>query len=393
MSAQQATLSELNGPKAYNTRSKNHRPISRNSRTLAKKVMSMNLNSATTITTKQHQHPRLASNHGSQFGYNFARNFQLGSEISFGLRRAPFGHEEAIQAVCFAPDSSKFVSVGQDSRLLVWSCASNWIRLVGIAELESKFSTAVDISPNGYIIGVGGLNNRCSIYYFDARKPLIDRPLQEFTNPYHMLVSCKFLTENNLICAHGNLCYLNDIYEARNSSTHSESSKFSHRAQITGLDTLHGYSNNYITSSSDKRIKLWDVRSDQPGAEFKMSYELNYVKTCRSQPNIFTTCYDNKISIYDLRYGKPFANFDASSNYSEITSLEMSKNGRYVFATDDQGILACYDIFNVKNGVKSYQIINTPDATQTMQMSNNGQAMVVGSSSSELHLVQPLSRP
>merc|ERR1719419_1411087 len=273
-----------------------------------------------------------------------------------------------------------FISAGRDSRLLVWSRMHNLTRLIGIAELENKYSTACDISPDNNILAVGGLNNRCSLYFFSPSEPVMSKPVAEYTNAHHMLAGCKFISEREIVCAHGPNSYIHDIYD--NSKVSTSTSKYSHQGQITGLDIIKGYSQNYITASTDKRVKMWDTRVKQPALDIKIGYELTAVKSCRLQPNFFATSYNNQVSIFDIRCTRSLFSFNSLLNYGEINSLEISCDGQYILAADDQGVIAFYDWLSPKDKMQSDQILNTPENMLCMQLSEDSQTLAIGSSSS-----------
>jgi len=271
-------------------------------------------------------------------------------------------------------------------------------KLIGIVELDSRFVTSCDISPNSYVLAAGGLNNRCSIYIFDHMSPLMTCPALEFlNNSGHMLVSCNFLDENKIVCAHGKYCYLNDILKPTECNP---TLKFNcHRSQISSSDSIYNYPNNFITCGIDKHVKLWDIRMKEPGLDFKMSSELNDVKSCRLNPNIFTVCNEQKINIFDIRTSKPIISFDAFLNNSELIGLEMSNSGRIIFASDDKGTIAGYDILAMRHPSlasetcqsvpnTAIELMSNTDDRLCMQMSNDGQTMVVGSLSGNIYLSQ-----
>jgi len=299
-----------------------------------------------------------------------------------------------VQCVAFAQNSRRFITCGHDARLLLWSRLKSCSKLIGIAELGSRFVTSCDISPNSYVMATGGLNNRCSIYVYDHTSPLMTAPAQEFTNPHHMLVSCNFIDEGKVVCAHGNQCFLHDIYEPKP----SKSCQFlCHKGQISSTDAIYGHPMNFITCSIDKHVKIWDTRMREPGLNYRLASELNDVKSCRHQPNIFAVCHDKNINVFDVRFSKPMISFDAYLNDSELISLEMSNSGRIVIASDDQGTISGYDLGQQQQNTNptmpsashpALQLMNMADNRLSMNMSNDGQTLLIGSQSGDIFLTQ-----
>merc|ERR1719334_158911 len=333
--------------------------------------------------------PSAAKKHAVHYTSQDPRDSCETPSLAFRCTKAPFSHEDALQCIGFASDSSRFCTAGLDSRLLVWDRHSSWVKLVGVAELTSKFSTACDIAPNSEIFGVGGLNNRCSLYKFDAEEPVMQNAVHEFTNPHHMLAACKFLNDETLICIHGDSFYHNSTA----SLTHV-AIKRAHKAQITGLDVLRSFSQNFVTCSSDRHIKLWDTRMSQCGIDLRLTHELNCIKTCRLQPNILAVCYDNQVNIFDIRFNRSLYSFDADKNFGELTAVELSRNGRLVFVADNQGSLACYDVLsgsraNAKTADNATRVLYSPDNAHVMHMSDDGRSLVIGSAKAELFLLCP----
>lgn len=223
---------------------------------------------------------------------------------------------------------------------------------------------------------------------------------------HHMLVACNFLDENKLICAHGKHCYLNDVLKPTANSTGGSDGGnnriLCHRSQISATDSVYGCPNFFITCAIDKHVKMWDIRMRSAGMDYKLASELNGVKSCRLQPNIFAVCHEKTINVFDIRTSKPLVTFDAFLNYSELISLEMSNSGGIVFASDDKGTLAGYDIMKVKHQQSNgslcatddystdcaVQLMSFMDDRLCMQMSNDGQSMVVGSNTGDIYLTQ-----
>ncbi|MES1903259.1 MAG: Guanine nucleotide-binding protein G(I)/G(S)/G(T) subunit beta-1, partial [Paramarteilia canceri] len=99
------------------------------------------------------------------------------------------------------------------------------------------------------------------------------------------------------------------------------------------------------------------------------------------------------IYLYDIRNQKPLTIFTAQMNNGEITDLEISSSGRYIFAADDFGGMACYDTaqsLSSKSNEKNtgIQILSIPDNRMCMSLSGDGATMAVGSWNSEVFLAQ-----
>ena len=81
--------------------------------------------------------------------------------------------------------------------------------------------------------------------------------------------------------------------------------------------------------------------------------------------------------------------FKAESNDGEINQLEISNSGQFVFASDDKGVFAAYNLLNKDlSSEGSCQLINIPNTRVCAQMSPDGQTFAIGSSNSDLYLSQ-----
>ncbi|MEN2496528.1 MAG: G protein subunit beta [Marteilia pararefringens] len=324
---------------------------------------------------------------------NTESDFSNAQHLVASATRTLTGHDERVQCVSFGFDSNNFITAGHDSRILIWCRSYQISKLVGIVELSSKFVMSCDISPYSSIIAAGGLNNCCSLYLYHPSDPVVTKPVREFTNSDYMLSSCKFLSNSTIICSHGNKCFLHDVAEQSNENENQSLQQFNcHRGQISSIDVFENYPNNFMTCSSDKFVKLWDVRSRGCKMKQRNISEVNCIKICRLRPNLFASSLDYTITLSDIRYPTPLITFRASCNIGEITNIEISNCGRYIFATDDKGIFAAYDLLNIESTNGSFKLLNMLNQRMCMSMSPDGQCFVIGTSDSDVYLSQVINK-
>lgn len=101
--------------------------------------------------------------------------------------------------------------------------------------------------------------------------------------------------------------------------------------------------NTFITCSSDKTVRMWDVRSGMCTAVFSTDSELN--ACCFFPTGTLVGCggEKDKTYVFDVRSMKLVGKY--ARNNMKTASCEFSKSGRELYVGHDDGALVVWDIF------------------------------------------------
>lgn len=267
-------------------------------------------------------------------------------------RRTLKGHFGKITALDWSKDGTTVVSASQDGNLLLWD-AMTASRKTAI-RLKSPYVMSVCMEDSGNYVAAGGLDNACSIYKIGGPDGSVLQT--ELVSHEGYLASCKFFHSplKMLTASADATALLWDVQKGQIIDTFAE-----HKTNITDVQLVD--TNSYLSCSTDKTIKLWDVRSSAKEGSVQTfvghAGDVNGISLLAEGNNSFCSCSeDGTVRVWDIRaYGQvaqfgtlveeseqdPFSDGDAG-----FTSISSSKSGRLVFCGHSGGSVACYDVFS-----------------------------------------------
>jgi WD40 repeat protein len=130
--------------------------------------------------------------------------------------------------------------------------------------------------------------------------------------------------------------------------------------------------NTFITCSSDKTVKMWDIRAAMCTHTFPTDSELN---ACALFPNgnlIAAGGEKDKTYVMDVRAYKQVGKY--ARNNMKTASVEFSKSGRELYVGHDDGAIVVWDIFGSgenKMYAKKIEAHTTKDRDGKVQQQNS----------------------
>jgi len=272
-------------------------------------------------------------------------------------RRTLKGHFGKITALDWTSDGTTVVSASQDGHLLLWDALSSSKK--EDVKLKSSYVMSVCMEASGQFVAAGGLDNACSIYKVGG--PDKAELKTELVSHQGYLSSCKFFhSPTKMLTASADATSLLwDVTKGQIIDTFAE-----HKANITEVQLVD--KNLYLSSSVDKTIKLWDVRSSarEGSAQTFTGHAgdvngVSVLKSCSTAEGATAFCScseDGTVRVWDTRAYGEVARFGQVSQQSErdpfsdgdagFTSISASMSGRLVFCGHSEGSVVCYDIFS-----------------------------------------------
>jgi len=272
--------------------------------------------------------------------------FQIRSNVK--CRRTLKGHFGKITAMDWSADGTTVVSASQDGNLLLWDALSTSKKQD--VRLKSAYVMSVCIEAEGRYVAAGGLDNACSIYQVGEEPAKLTT---ELVSHEGYLADCKFFhSPSKMLTASADATSLLwDVEKGQIIETFAE-----HKSNLTELNLVDD--NTFLSSSADRSIKLWDVRTSAKGGSLQTltghSGDVNGISTLPGGNSLVSCSEDGTVRVWDLRaYGEvssfgqlaepgerdPFSDGDAG-----FTSISASSSGRLVFCGHSEGSVVCYDV-------------------------------------------------
>jgi len=299
-------------------------------------------------------------------------------------RRTLRGHFGKITDLSWSADGTTVVSASQDGNLLLWDTVTTSKKET--VRLKSAYVMSVCMEDEGRFVAAGGLDNACSIYSVGGGGPA--KLATELVSHEGYLASCKFFNSpSRMITASADAtALLWDVEKGRIIDTFAE-----HKTNLT--EVVMKDANTFLSSSTDRSIKLWDVRlSAKKGSLQTLTGHTGDVNgiTMLAEGNSLVSCSeDGTVRVWDLKaYGEvssfgqllgpadrdPFSDGDAG-----FTSISASRSGRLVFCGHSEGSVVCYDVLG---GTKdpAYVLNNAHEEhVSCVEVSPTGEGLCTGS--------------
>jgi len=299
-------------------------------------------------------------------------------------RRTLKGHFGKITALDWSEDGSTVVSASQDGNLLLWDAITTTKKKD--VRLKSSYVMSVTMDKSSNFVAAGGLDNACSIYNVAGEGP--SKLTRELVSHEGYLASCKFFhSSSKMLTASADATALMwDVERGDILDTFAE-----HKSNLIDVQLVG--KNNFLSSSTDKTIKLWDARTSAKKGSLQTLTghrgDVNGITVLPGGNSLVSCSEDGTVRVWDLRaYGEvssfgelveaserdPFSDGDAG-----FTSISSSKSGRLVFCGHSEGSVVCYDVLgNTKN--PAYVLSNAHEEhVSCVGVSPTGDALCTGS--------------
>jgi guanine nucleotide-binding protein G(I)/G(S)/G(T) subunit beta-1 len=315
-------------------------------------------------------------------------------------RRKLQGHFGKITAMDWSADGNTIVSASQDGNLLLWDAFSTSKKQD--VRLKSSYVMSVCMEQTtGEFVAAGGLDNACSVYSVSGDGDAKSQLKTELVSHEGYLATCKFFHSPSkmLTGSADSTCLLWDVNRGQIIDTYAE-----HSANIIEIELVG--QNNFLSTSVDKTIKLWDTRTSASNDGSVQTFtghkaDVNGITLLKSSNGTtFATCSeDGTIRVWDMRsYGEisqfgeimdpsecdPFSDGDAG-----FTSITSSASGRLLYVGHSEGTVECYDILQqpIMDRDPMYMLPNAHEThVSCIGVSPTGDALCTGSWDTQLKL-------
>jgi guanine nucleotide-binding protein G(I)/G(S)/G(T) subunit beta-1 len=229
-----------------------------------------------------------------------------------------------------------------DAKIHAIPLRSSWVMTCAYEQMNDQF------------VACGGLDNLCSIYKLNHEGEPINRTHRELAGHDGYLSSCRFIGPEKILTASGDSsCILWDI------ETGSALLKFEgHEQDVMALHVqAHVNPYTFVSGSCDCSAKVWDTRSGRCTMTLQgHSNDINAVSLFQDCHTFASGGDDSTIRVFDLRSVAEVKCFSSESILCGVTSLDVSKSGRFVFGGYDD--YNCYKWDVLGSGQKVAQVMS-----------------------------------
>jgi len=270
------------------------------------------------------------------------------------IKHIPDGKSGKIMALSWGPAAgdSRMAICDQEGALFVWETQRTTpIRLYGCL---APFTQSVALSPDktSPTVLTGGMHNATDLYRKDANEGVLKK-VKTWVAHDGYISSLAFLDASKYISSSGDAeirCF--DI-NGTDKGGYMTLRGHEKDAQSIKFPRDDPSKNSFITCSSDRTVKMWDLRSAQCTHSFECDSELN---ACAVFPNgslIAAGGEKDKTYLFDVRAYRLLNKY--ARNNMKTASLEFSKSGRELYVGHEDGAIIVWDIFRSNGDNKSYE--------------------------------------
>lgn len=279
------------------------------------------------------------------------------------------GHRGGINRVVVASDGLTAFSVGQDGALKRWDLITG--QLLSSWEGSASSLTALDMSPDGRLLGVGGNDGSIQVrsvetgriiqtirahdsevtsisFSSDGRQlvsagndarvhiwlPMTGREFKTFTGVNRNLSSVQFAPDGKTVYAAG---AEGKIFRWSLATSKPMRPLETGDSAVTSLDISSN--GRYLVSGHwDQQARLWDLRNDKVVRTF--AYHRNWVTDVAFSPDgqfIVTAGRDRELAFWNLKNPKPLAIWKGHAGM--VSSVSFAANGESVLSSSWDGTL------------------------------------------------------
>jgi len=301
------------------------------------------------------------------------------AQFSSKVRKQLKGHFGKIYAMHWGSDSRHLVSASQDGKLLIWNgMTTNKIQAI---PLRSSWVMTCAYSPSGSLVACGGLDNLCTVYQLPDKKggagAGYDAKCKSWELAQHegYLSCCRFVDDTHIITSSGDsTCIYWDINSNVPLSIFSD-----HTGDVMSVALpSEGKSSYFVSGSCDATCKLWDYKVKKSCVMTFRGHEsdINSVSFFPDGQAFATGSDDSSCRLFDLRTYRQANVYKHEKILCGITSVAVSKGGRYLFSGYDD-----YNgyVWDTVHGSKIGDMALHQNRVSCLGVSPDGQAVCLGS--------------
>jgi len=265
------------------------------------------------------------------------------TRLQLKARRRLEGHFGKIYAFEWGPDSTNIVSASQDGNMFVWN-ALYGLKMQGIT-LRSSWVMSCGYSPQGQFVSTAGLDN--VVWIYEVKEGATDEVFCELSGHEGYISSCTFISEDRMITTSGDCSAA--LWDIDNRRVIKE---FTEHSLDVNCCAVSPDRNLFVTGSCDSTTKVWDIRMDGNSSIRTFVGHESDVNAVTFFPdgNAFVSGSDDaSCRLFDIRaYGQLNKYFE-DQHFSGVTSNAVSKSGKYLFASYDQGPVYVWDVIKAES--------------------------------------------
>lgn len=295
---------------------------------------------------------------------------QVKKEIPHGTSKSG-ATPSKIMSLAWGPNEGdrRMAVVDQGGSLFVWDTVKT-LRMYGCVY---PFAQCVAISPDeaNPAVLVGGMRNATVLFKKDGESARMKETKTWIAHDGY-ISSLQFLDGNKYISSSGDAD--TRIFDLSSSNTSESLQTFrGHKLDCQSIKFARNDKSKqtFITCSSDKTVKMWDIRSTQCVATFQTDSELN--SCCMFPTGDLIACGGerDKTYVFDVRGYKMVGKY--ARNNMKTASCEFSKSGRELFVGHDDGAIIVWDIFGsgenraYANKIVAHTVEDSPGRINTSQ--------------------------
>jgi guanine nucleotide-binding protein G(I)/G(S)/G(T) subunit beta-1 len=264
------------------------------------------------------------------------------ASISLSQKHSLIGHMGKVWTVSWSADNRRFISSGQDGKLIVWNALTSY--KIHAIPLKTLWVMCCGFSPNGSLCASGGLDNLCSIFNCKPQETMNSEPVMELNAHTGYISSCKFIGDKQVLTSSGDqTCILWDV-EKGNPLTHF---KGEHTADVMCL-AVSPDGSCFVSGGVDCVAKVWDIRSGKASHTFRgHTKDINGLDFMGNGLSVVSGSEDGTCKLFDLRSSQELMSYTRDKN-EPCSSVSFSKSGRFTFAGYSDNVVCVWDTLKGK---------------------------------------------
>ena len=298
-------------------------------------------------------------------------NHQIKKSIPHGAKAKADSAPTKIMSLSWGPNEGdqRMAVVDQGGSLFVWDTVKT-CRMYGCIY---PFAQCVAISPDetNPAVLVGGMRNATVLFKKDGASAKMKETKTWIAHDGY-ISSLHFLEGNKYISSGGDADAR--IFDLNSAATNTSLQTFKgHSLDCQSVKFARGVpaKNVFITCSSDKTVKMWDIRANKCVGNYETDSELNSCAFFPTGDLIACGGEKDKTYVFDVRAYKKVGTY--ARNNMKTASCEFSKSGRELFVGHDDGAIVVWDIFGsgenraYANKIVAHTVEDGPGKVNTAQ--------------------------